>query len=171
MSRIIITGTPGTGKSMIARRLASDLGAELIDIAMIARKSGLVQNHEVDIQKLRKKLAFLRGNKHFVAEGHLACEMTLPADFVFVLRCDPKTLARRLKKRNYPKKKLEENLVAEALDYCTQRVLANYKVKPLELETSGRSAAECAGRLSSAVKNKKKTLDNVDHSDYLLPRS
>ena len=169
--RVIITGTPGSGKSAIAKKLSHALKAELVDIALIAREKGLVsKNHEVDILKLSKALSFLKGKKHFVAEGHLACEMKLPADFVFVLRCDPEVLSRRLKRRNYPKKKLEENIMAEILDYCTQRVLAVYRKKPLELDTSSRTPEECARILSAAVKNKKKTLDKVDYSDYLLPK-
>jgi adenylate kinase len=170
--RLIITGSPGTGKSVIAKMLSQKLSYELVDIALIAKKNRLVsKTHEVDISKLSKALGFLKGKKHFVAEGHLACEMKLPADFIFVLRCEPKVLEKRLKRRNYPKKKLEENKMAEILDYCVQRVRTVYKARPIELDTSSRTPHECVKLICAAVKNKKKTLDNVDYSGYLLPRS
>ena len=167
--RIVMTGSPGTGKSSIARALSSALGLELIDIAEIARESGLVgKSHEVDVGSLSKALSFLKKRKSFLAEGHLACEMKLPADSVIVLRCRPDILRKRLQRRGYGKTKVGENVLSEALDYCTQRVLQVYGKRPLELETGGRSASWCAKAISSAVRNKKKTLDKIDYSDYLM---
>ena len=167
--RIIITGSPGTGKSTISRKLASALGLRLIDIALIARSAGLVgKTQEVDIPKLSRRLAFLKGLGDYLAEGHLACETRLPADHVIVLRCRPDVLRKRLARRGYGKSKVEENVLAEALDYCSQRAAILYGKKPIELETAGRSVPECADILSKAIRNKKKALDSVDYSAYLM---
>jgi len=166
--RIVITGSPGTGKSVIARKLSSTMDLNLIDIAAIARSSGLVgKNHEVDLGKLSRKLFFLKKEDDFIAEGHLACEIKLPCDLILALRCRPDILARRLKKRKYGKEKILENTLAEALDYCSQRVEKVYGRKPLELETSGRTIIDSLALLKKAIKNKKKTIDSVDYSDYL----
>ena len=166
--RIVMTGSPGTGKSAIAKELSSSLGLRLVDIAAIARSSGLVgKGHEVDVAKLSRRLSFLHRADGFVAEGHLACEFRIPCDFLVVLRCRPGSLRRRLKKRGYGKRKVDENVLAEALDYCSQRAGTVYRMEPLELETSGRTARESAAILKKAIKNKKKTIDKVDYSDYL----
>jgi adenylate kinase len=140
----------------------------LVDISSLARKHRLVsKTHEVDVRKLARKMLYLGMETDFVAEGHLACEIRLPADFIIVLRCKPEVLRRRLKKRRYSKSKIEDNLLTEALDYCTQRAQKIYKRRPLELETSGRSVAGCVKILAAAIRDKKKTLDTVDHSGYL----
>ncbi len=167
--RIIITGSPGTGKSLIAKQLSRQLGVPLVQIRKVAIENLLVgKRHEVDIRRLTRALSFLKKEKDFVAEGHLACEMRLPADFIFVLRTNPDTLKKRLAKRKYPKGKLAENLMAEMLDYCTQRCENVYGRKPLELDTSRLTVAASARKLASAVKQKKKKLDSVDYSKYLM---
>lgn len=166
--RIIITGTPGTGKSEIAREISKKTGLRLIDIKKIALEKKLVgKNSEVDLNRLSRALGFLKNEKDYVAEGHLACEIPLPADFVFVLRTHPLVLARRLAKRKYCKKKLDGNLMAEMLDYCVQRTLAVYGKAPLEVDTSRKGARSCALHIMGAIKQKKKNLDTVDYSPQL----
>jgi adenylate kinase len=166
--RIIITGSPGTGKSVIAKALSRRLGVGLLDLKQVVRTNKLAgKNHEVDIKKLAGAVLPLARKKDFIAEGHLACEFRIPADFVFVLRTSPAVLRRRLAARHYGKNKIYGNLMAEMLDYCVVRVKNEYKKTPLELDTSGRSAAECASEIEKAIKRKKKKLDSVDYSDEL----
>ncbi|MEW6035692.1 MAG: AAA family ATPase [Candidatus Micrarchaeota archaeon] len=168
MARIVITGSPGTGKSVISREVARLLSLEIIDLKRIARGRGLVgKGHEVDIRRLSRALSFLSGKRDYVVEGHLACELRIPADYVFVLRAHPSVLRRRLSRRGYGHKKLEENLIAEMLDYCTQRARAVYRRKPLELDTSRRTASSCAREIAEAIKQKKKKLDMVDYTKDL----
>ncbi len=167
--RIIITGTPGTGKSTIASLLSKKTGIELISITgIIHKKMHLGPRHEVDIKKLAKHLRFLRQKKDFVVEGHLACEMKLPVDQVIVLRTEPKILRKRMEKRGYGKLKIEENLMAEMLDYCSQRVQKEYRMKPLELDTTKRSPAACSNKILAALMQKKKKIDSVDYSRSLI---
>jgi adenylate kinase len=167
--RIIITGTPGTGKSTIAAMLAEEMGLELVGIANVVRKTmRLGPTHEVDLKRLGKVLAFLSKKKDYVVEGHLACELRLPADFIFVLRTEPKMLKKRMRARGYGKNKIEENLMAEMLDYCTQRVAAEYKIQPLELDTTRRRPEASVKEMLQAIKQKKKKIDDVDYSDSLI---
>lgn len=169
--RIIITGSPGTGKSTISKKLATDLNLELINIKQIVKAKKLVdKKHEVDIKILAKNLQFLKNKKNFLVEGHLACEFSLPNDFVIVLRTHPDILRKRLKKRKYNQKKIQDNLITESLDYCTQRVIQTYKKTPLELDTSKRSIPNSIIEIKKAIKQKKKRIDTVDYSSILFPR-
>ncbi len=169
--RIIITGTPGTGKSEVARALARKLDFPLFDIKRIVdeRKIYEIRKREkvVDIPRLKRTLSsLLRARKYYVVEGHLACEMKLPADFVFVLRTHPKRLKERLSRRKYSRKKLHDNLLAEMLDYCSQRAEDNYG-KYYELDTSERGVEESSDDLHKFMRKKKKKLDCVDYSGEL----
>jgi len=167
--RIVITGSPGTGKSSVSKALSKALGLPLIGIREVVRENGLLgKDDEVDLRRLARALSFLQTRESFIIEGHLACEIPLPADWIFVLRTKPGILRRRLLKRKYGKEKLEENIMAEMLDYCSQRARREYGLIPLELDTSRRSPASSAGEIRLAIKHKKKKLDHVDYTQDLL---
>ena len=167
--RIVITGSPGTGKSVVAKLLSKKLGLELVSIKDIVEQKKLSsgREHEVDIKKLEAAMRFLQRKKNYVVEGHLACELMLPADFIFILRTHPDILRQRMAKRRYRKKKIQENLMAEMLDYCTQRVGMVYRKRPLELDTTSKTPKESASEMEKAIKQKKKKLDSVNYSKEL----
>ncbi|VVC03620.1 Putative adenylate kinase [Candidatus Burarchaeum australiense] len=141
---LLLTGVPGTGKSVLAKRLAKRLGCKLIDINAIVKEkklwSGKDENGSliVKLKELERELAgsIRKAGADCIVEGHLGCEMKLPVDVAVVLRTNPKMLEKRLRTRKYPQKKLIENLLAEALDYCTLKAEENYK-DVREIVTSG----------------------------------
>jgi adenylate kinase len=170
--KIIISGTPGTGKTEIAQELAIQTGYELIDLKRFVIRYDLftiVENQkEVDIPALKKKLIpYLKQYKNYIVEGHLACEFKIPADFVIVLRTHPKILKSRMQKRKYKKLKLEENLEAEMLDYCVQRVESVYRIRPLELDTTKRTILKCTDEIRKAIKQKKIKIDSPNYAHEL----
>ncbi len=140
--RLLITGVPGCGKTVLARKMSEILNANLIDVNAIIEKHKIYttsgrKEKLVNVEKLEtilKKL--LSKEKNFIAESHLLCEMRgLPCDRIIVLRCNPLVLKKRLRKRGYPAWKIKENVVAELLDYCSIKTEGNYaKSKVLEID-------------------------------------
>ncbi|MFA4946509.1 MAG: AAA family ATPase [Candidatus Micrarchaeia archaeon] len=127
--KLVLTGTPGTGKTTLAAKLARALDCALLDANALAKANKLVKRDgETDVKKLesilKKKIAKLDS---FVAEGHLLCEFPLECDVCVVLRCNPKTLAKRLAKRGYAKRKTSDNVLCEALDYCLVNAERGYR--------------------------------------------
>ncbi|MEM4389215.1 MAG: adenylate kinase family protein [Candidatus Micrarchaeia archaeon] len=144
--RVLVTGVPGTGKSSLAPYIARRLGAKLIAINALVRQKKLYSRIERDgtlvvrVESLKRELArLLRQEKNAVVEGHLGCEMRLPVDLVIVTRTNPRVLARRLRARGYAKRKIEENVLAEALDYATINATQRFG-KVYEIDTTGRRA-------------------------------
>lgn len=162
---IAVTGTPGTGKTLVARAISKRLGLPLIEVNSLAKEKKLYTSVEqgslvVDLAKLKRALRGFTG----VAEGHLLCEIRLPAK-VIVLRASPRTIARRLAPRRYSKQKLKDNIEAEALDYCAIKSRQHYR-RVIEVDTTGLTPAQSAAKTLRYLRSGKS--DRVDWSGYFL---
>lgn len=169
--KLIVTGTPATGKTTIARDLARKYGAELVSVNDFVKERRIGRKNKageivVPPAALEKALnAELRGKGDFVVEGHLACETRLPADAVIVLRCDPVKLGARFRKRGYPPAKARENMLAEALDYCLVKSELTYgRGMVLQIDATKKRTPE---EIAEAIRLWKG--DKVDWSRHMLP--
>lgn len=137
MKTITVTGTPGTGKTTVAKGLAKRLDFKYIDANTIIKKHKLSEGYDkkrksriIDIKKLNKALikeiSMLKndkGNKAgcngIVIDSHLSHYLPKRyVDLCIVTRCNLKELKRRLKKRKYNQNKVRENMDAEIFDVC-----------------------------------------------------
>ncbi|MEM4221898.1 MAG: adenylate kinase family protein [archaeon] len=153
--RIIITGTPGVGKTTIGKAFAKKHNLPFVSVG------SLVEGKRFTLKWLQKKLMNFEG----VLESHLLCEFYLPDSFVFILRCSPKVLAKRLAKRGYSKKKILENLECEALDYCTICAEINYG-KVFEIDCTKKSIRKIIEIMEKALEGKAES-EKVDFSKVL----
>ncbi len=183
---IAITGTPGTGKSSAARELAKIIhAATVIDAGKFARKNGIVGGFDakrkswiVDTSMLKRRILGRIKSENgpvIIVEGHYSEEVCTP-DVIFVLRCRPDVLEKRLLKRKYTKEKLEENILAEALDYCTisacENRTRNARVYELDSTRAGKKPlARTMARLIASKKYVKKYSPRIDYSGFLLSSS
>ncbi|MDE1768487.1 MAG: AAA family ATPase [Candidatus Micrarchaeota archaeon] len=134
---IVITGTPATGKTSVAEKLAKALDcSELIKANDIVKKKKLFTSKAADgamvarMDKLGKEInsAVKKSKADFViVEGHLLCDMRVEGAVAVVMREHLKTLLKRLKERRYSRQKIEDNIVSEGIDYCGVNALKNYK--------------------------------------------
>lgn len=130
--KLIITGTPGTGKTTLAGMLGKKLKAKVINELRLAKKKGIAEKTgkelEVDLKKLKSiLLKEFKKHERLIIEGHLLCELKLPVDLVIVLKCNPKLLEERLRKqRNYSEEKIMDNVFCEETRYCLAKALKNY---------------------------------------------
>lgn len=161
--RLVITGVPGTGKTVLAERLAKRLKLRLVKINDIITRRKLWEGKDkfgaklVRMGALRVELQkLLKASDNLLLEGHLACEFPLLADFIIVCRTDPKLLEKRLSERKYPKEKADENLMAEMLDYCTLCSLANYQKKKVFEIDAGKALGENVKEVERILRGKGK---------------
>ena len=147
---IIVSGTPGTGKTVFAKTLADEIGAQYVSLANYATEhrlySGVDRRRKtriIDVRKTRAKICKLVGSASLplIVDTHHP-EGIVPNNavrIVFVLRCDPSILARRLRKRKWSQEKIVENVISEILDYCfinARSYYANRKVTQLDTSRS-----------------------------------
>ncbi|MFH1750600.1 MAG: adenylate kinase family protein [Candidatus Micrarchaeota archaeon] len=161
--QIAITGTPGTGKTSIARALGTLLGCKIVEAGRLVKAPGGHTHREAgeyvaDMGKLKRKLwGILRKERNAVLEGHLLCELRLPIDLVVVLRCEPHDLKKRLMKRGYSDKKTRENVLLEALDYCLIHAMENFpKGKVMQVDATRKiSARELLAKINGFKKKRR----------------
>lgn len=175
---LAISGTPGTGKTAVAKILAKKLNANLISIQDLVNKIKYEWDEKrktkiVDVKDLQKAVdKHITRKKINIIDGHLS--HLLRADIVVVLRCAPDLLEKRLKRKKWNTKKITENVKAEILDEATIEAIERNK-NTFEIDTSTRHAAETADIISKLLNNidtKKYRAGKIDWSerykDYLM---
>lgn len=134
MNVICVTGTPGTGKTTLSKRLAKKLDYYYLDVNKFIFKHRLSEGYDkirrtkiVDVKKLNKKL--INGIKNFqksktkfkgmIIDSHLSHYLPRKyVDFCIVAKCGIKELNKRLKKKRFHKEKISENIEAEIFNVC-----------------------------------------------------
>jgi adenylate kinase len=130
--KLMITGTPGCGKTTLAKNIGAKLNLPVINEKDFALKNSIGKFNdenelEIPIKEFEKKAnSFLLKNKDVVFEGHVLCEMKLKVDKVILLTINPEELELRLEARHYSVDKIMDNVFCEGIDYCKKHVLRNY---------------------------------------------
>ncbi len=144
---IVITGTPGVGKSTISKIIAHRLPGIHIDCGNVALNGGMTieyneknKTHTIDEKKLSRKLKEIitKYDSNIILEGHFIPRISgFKPDRVFVLRCHPKKIMDRLEEKNYSKRKIAENIAAEILDSCLKDAVKVFgQAKIFEIDNS-----------------------------------
>ncbi len=124
--RIIVTGTPGAGKTMIAKALAKKYKLEYVDLSKLIKEKKLYEKYDkklktyiVDIKKIKQILIKIAKEDNIIIDSHLSHYLSRKyVDLCIVAKCDLPMLKKRLEKRKYPKLKIRENLDSEIFDVC-----------------------------------------------------
>jgi adenylate kinase len=163
--RILITGTPGSGKTSISKELSKLLKMCYVDVKeLINNNPKTISSKENDELIINSKLiSVLKKNlpKDCIYETHLI-EFCPINDLIIILRTKPSVLKKRLIKRNYSKEKIKDNLEVEILDYFTQKIKSN---KVIEYDCSIGSAKTNARKINGLIILKKYNKGTIKYSN------
>ena len=172
MKVVLVSGTPGTGKTSIAKYVAEKLNYEYVHIGeeeeyVCGEEEGV---KVIDINKMIKWLIKKQelSKKTLIIDSHLS--HYFPAErtrICIITRCDPAELKIRLMKRHYSKRKIEINLEAEAMDLILQEALENGH-RVYEIDTTNKSVEISGEEVIDAIKNNKVKYGNIDFTYYLM---
>ncbi len=170
---LIVTGTPGVGKSSVAGLLASRLNGTHVSLGDLVKSEGLSCGLDrkrdtliADSEKISKRVREVvgQGEGYVVVDGHFAMDVVEAEDlqFAFVLRRDPNELREVLKKRGYKESKVAENVAAEVLDVCLFEAVEAYgEEKVCEVDVSGKTVEGVVDEILCVVEGRKKCRINV----------
>jgi len=149
---IAVTGTPGTGKTTLAKKLSLLLdytyldGSQLIKTAKLAEKYDKTRKTAiVDASKFAREVLKVRdllakspkmAQSGLIVDSHLS--HFLPSKAVtacLVLTCGLRQLEKRMQKKHFSKSKIRENLDAEIFDIILVEATDN-KHKIIKFDTS-----------------------------------
>jgi len=151
MKVVVISGTPGTGKTSVSKNLLKHLNAKVITLNELVISKNLIIDYDniretsiIDDEKLVSFVSDLiehdkkRNFDYLIIEGHFT-DMVPDKfiDYAFILRCDPDELFNRLRNRGYKDKKIIENIQSEILGNCVS-YFENKDIKSslLEIDTT-----------------------------------
>ena len=158
---ILITGTPCTGKSVVAEKLLSKLESirkyklktiRYINITKFIIDKKIADYYDkknkcnvVDIKKLNKAVLKLldeikykqhKANELIIIDSHILFLDKKLVDLAVVLNCNLKTLNKRLKSRKYSGQKIKDNIESEIVDYCYNECIDFFYKNILKLDNT-----------------------------------
>ncbi|UCH69767.1 MAG: adenylate kinase family protein [Candidatus Bathyarchaeota archaeon] len=165
---ILITGTPGVGKTSVSNLLASRLDALHIDLSDLVKREKLTSGVDkargtiiADLEKVSERLQTIMSDSEgdIIVDGLYAIDVVPIQDIhmVFVLRRDPEELKEAMEERGFSGRKLWENLAAEVLDACLWDVVRDCgSEKVCEIDVSGKRVGEVVEEIVLILRGKRK---------------
>ncbi len=184
MCRVIaISGSPGVGKSTIARIVSRVLNTDAIDLSELVISKHLYSGYDVerksyvideDLVKKELREIILRCGKdkrYLVVEGHYA-EIVDDDDLevLFVLRIDPRELVKRLCIRGWGFRKSLENGEAEYLGICLHNALEKHHVEKIcEIDVTNTPPDLAAKKIIDLIGGRDKCGFGIDWAETIDP--
>ena len=176
MKIIIISGTPGTGKTTVSKRISEILGAAIISLNEITVSKKFIleydKNRETYVVDFERLWPYILNqieelNKInttlLIIEGHFSDFVPDELiDMAVILRCDPDILYKRLELRGYKPTKILENIQAEILGNCVNYMIQKKIRTPiLEIDTSYLNVDDLAQLIIELISNRKNLEDYI----------
>lgn len=135
LPNILVTGTPGVGKSTLCNEISKRTGFEWLEVGKIAKDHECYESYDevyqcpvLDEDKLLDELEGRVADGGKIVDYH-SCELFPERwfDAVFVLRTNNTILYNRLSERGYTGKKRDDNIQCEIFQTILEEARESYK--------------------------------------------
>ncbi|NHI91129.1 MAG: AAA family ATPase [Candidatus Lokiarchaeota archaeon] len=177
---IIITGTPGTGKTTLAKLICETTNSKLFEINSIVIQNEFFEDWDeernVPIVNNEKIFLFFQDylksssdEKIIIVEGHYF--EFIPEgliDKIVILRSYPSILKQRLINKNFNDLKINENVQAEILGSIMGIVIDKYsKISLLQVDTSDMSIENSKNLILNFIEDRIPSTNQSEYIDWL----
>jgi len=169
--RILVTGTPGVGKTTVAKLMANRLGIPYIDInAAILASGRATRIHELDTNIIDPEEAasylslLLKDRRDYV--GDTVAVNVVPkdlVDWVIVLRTHPNVIMSRLRLRGWAPCKVAENTLAELVGSSLAMALGHFGLERIiEVDSTNREPHDVVDTIIDLLNSGRPVVGSVD---------
>jgi adenylate kinase len=156
------------GKTTVSAILAIKLRALHLNIATLVKHEQMTSGYDkkrqtliADTNQLAQRLQQIisKTSKTLIVDGHYSTDIVPARQItrVFVLRCHPEELRKRMDERGFEGPKAKENLAAEILDVCLADAVTNVgEDKVCEIDTTHQTADATASQILSTLRGRKR---------------
>ncbi|KAM5192863.1 adenylate kinase isoenzyme 6 [Mantella aurantiaca] len=132
---ILLTGTPGVGKTTLGKELAEKCGLTYVNVGELAKEGNLYEGYDeeydcpiLDEDRVVDELEDTMSEGGVIVDYH-GCDFFPERWFqiVFVLRTDNSLLYERLESRGYKAKKLQDNIQCEIFQTIYEEAAEAYR--------------------------------------------
>jgi adenylate kinase len=158
-ANILITGTPGTGKTTLGAELAKRSGLNYVNVGDLAKEEQLYEGFDeeyhcpvLDEDRVIDELEDRMSQGGNIVDYH-GCEFFPERwfDIVFVLRTDNSILYKRLEQRGYEGRKLRENVECEIFQTILEEAQESYR-KEIVHELASNTPDDMESNLTQILK-------------------
>ncbi len=170
---IVISGTPGTGKTSIAKALSKRLNAKYIELSSLVISKGLYEEFDKErgsyvinegLLKNYVRRVIIETKGYVVIDSHYG--EIIDDDIIekiFILRLHPRELLSRLKSRGWTGRKIAENVEAEIIGVCTYNAINEHPShKVCEIDVTGKTVDEVVEFIIKVLEGKYTCKVHVD---------
>ncbi|MFX0055672.1 MAG: adenylate kinase family protein [Promethearchaeota archaeon] len=164
MSAILVGGTPGTGKTKVAKMLGTRLSVHVVELGELAERAGCISAQDkardsgiIDedclVNAIQVEVADI--TRQVIIVGHYIDLVPYSSvDHVFILRTHPETLRHRLMARGWSEPKIIENVEAEVIGVCQLDAFDSFGEDLVsEIDTTDIAPAETVDQIQKILKH------------------
>ncbi|MEZ0248917.1 MAG: adenylate kinase family protein [Thermoproteus sp.] len=171
--RVLITGTPGVGKTTSCRELSGLLGVRCIEVAALLAGRPFTKwdpyslTYDIlDVEAARRALEEEMAGDYIV-DTHVLDLIGGDVDYVFVLRKRPDVLFKELKGRGWPLHKVVDNVWSEILDYIYLQAREKWG-RIYQIDVTEKSTGQTVDAMVKCIRGVACPDDEVDWLQYSL---
>jgi adenylate kinase len=169
-----VTGTPGTGKTTISKKLSKNKNWRHIELSKFAKEMNCIIEYDgqrkteiVNMESLKKILLneLINIETSVIIDSHYSHELfnDNEVSIVIVLRKAPWKLRKVLEMRGYSQEKIWENIEAEIMGVILHEVKGKFiHEKIFEIDISQKSSNETILEIQGIIEGKRDKIDSID---------
>jgi Predicted nucleotide kinase (related to CMP and AMP kinases) len=173
MVRLLVTGTPGVGKTTIATGLARIYGATIVGldeiITPVLKWDPELQTYHVTNENEARKLITERLktlNSYIIDTVAVNLIDVSLIDWCIVLRLEPTQLMDRLTQRSWPHCKVVENVLAEIVGSSLVMAINMFgRDRVIEVDTTNKNVDEVVNYITNRIADRRPAVGVVDWLD------